>query len=146
MLFGYDSIANGASISMPPFFLYFGSTGPRGPYLPSIWTSLWSSLSLAAQAVGSILIGSVTDRLGRKWPASASAALTIAGTALQYFSHSRGMLLSGKIVNGLGIGAIMAIATTHGSEVAPFRLRGPVQQALVLFYVCLHARSWSWRC
>jgi MFS family permease len=132
---GYDSIANGASIAMPSFLLYFGRIGPTGPYLPSIWTSLWSSLSLAAQAIGAILIGYVTDRLGRKWPACASSALTIVGTAVQYTSHARGVLLVGKILNGFGIGAAMAIATTYASEIAPLVLRGPVQQCLVLFYV-----------
>ena len=135
MLMGYDSIANGASQAMPSFLLYFGKVGPKGPYLPSIWTSLWSSLSLAGQALGAILIGYITDRLGRKWPACASAALTIAGTAVQYTAHARGVLLVGKLINGLGIGAAMSIATTYASEVAPLVLRGPVQQALVLFYV-----------
>jgi MFS family permease len=135
MLMGYDSIANGASQAMPSFLLYFGEIGPTGPYLPSIWTSLWSSLSLAAQAVGAIVIGFVTDRLGRKWPACASSALTIVGTAVQYTSHARGVLLAGKILNGFGIGAAMAIATTYASEIAPLKLRGPVQQTLVLFYV-----------
>jgi MFS family permease len=135
MLNGYDSIANNASLAMPSFFLYFGSIGPDGPYLPSIWTSLWSSLSLAAQAIGAIVIGFVTDRLGRKWPACACSALTIVGTAVQFTSHARGVLLAGKILNGFGIGATMAIATTYASEIAPLKLRGPVQQCLVLFYV-----------
>ncbi len=35
MAFGYDTIANGASISMPAFFMYFGALGPTGYYLPS---------------------------------------------------------------------------------------------------------------
>lgn len=39
MMYGYDSIANGASLSMPAFQLYFGEMGETGPYLPSIWTS-----------------------------------------------------------------------------------------------------------
>lgn len=39
MMFGYDNIANGASLAMPSFFIYFGDIGPAGPYLPSLWTS-----------------------------------------------------------------------------------------------------------
>ena len=135
MLLGYDSIANGASIAMPSFFLYFGDFGPSGPYLPSIWTSLWTSLSLAAQAIGAIIIGFVTDRFGRKWPASACAALTVIGTAVQYIAHDRATLLGGKIINGFGIGAAMAVATVYASEIAPLKLRGLVQQSLVLCYI-----------
>jgi hypothetical protein len=36
---------------------------------------------------------------------------------MQYTSHRRGLLLSGKIVTGLGIGAAMAAATSYASEV-----------------------------
>ena len=103
---------------MPSFFLYYGSIGPEGPYLPSIWTSLWVAMSSLAQAVGAFTIGYVTDRFGRKWPASAVSALTIAGTAVQYYSTNRGVLLGGKIINGFGIGASMAVATTYASEVS----------------------------
>lgn len=103
---------------MPSFFLYFGNIGPKGPYLPSIWTSLWVAMSSLGQAVGAFTIGFFTDRFGRKWPACAVSALTIAGTAVQYSSTSRGMLLGGKVINGFGIGAAMATATTYASEVS----------------------------
>jgi hypothetical protein len=41
--FGYDSVTNGASLSMPSFFIYFGELGPTGYFLPAMWTSLWVS-------------------------------------------------------------------------------------------------------
>ncbi|KAJ5660001.1 hypothetical protein N7507_006452 [Penicillium longicatenatum] len=89
MLYGYDSIVNGASVSMPSFLLYFGNIGPTGSaYLPSIWTSLWNSMSLLCQAIGALMVGSISDRFG---------------------------------------------------QVAPLRLKGVVQQGLVLFYVFMMA-------
>lgn len=57
VVFGYDTVVNGASISMPAFLLYFGSMGTTGPYLPSIWTSLWTAMSVLMQAVGAITNG-----------------------------------------------------------------------------------------
>ncbi|KAI8200944.1 MFS transporter fmqE [Colletotrichum sp. SAR 10_65] len=66
--FAYDTTANGASISMPSFLLYFGDIGPTGPYLPSIWTSLWTAMSSLTQALGAILVGFIADRYGRKSP------------------------------------------------------------------------------
>lgn len=40
-MFGYDSVVNGASLSMPAFFIYFGELGPTGYFLPAMWTALW---------------------------------------------------------------------------------------------------------
>ncbi|PSR80306.1 general substrate transporter [Coniella lustricola] len=137
--FGYDSIANGASLSMPAFLMYFGELGPTGYYLPAMWTSLWSAFSYLAQAVGALAVGFVIDRFGRKWPGAAFSALTIIGTAVQYTAVTRGVLLAGKIISGFGIGAAMAIGTTYASEMAPLKLRAPIQQAIVLCTVIMYA-------
>lgn len=140
LVFGYDQIANGAAISMPSFLLYFGAMTPAGePYLPSIWTSLWTAMSNLMQAIGGILIGTISDRLGRKWSIIGSCAISAAGVAIQFTSNSRGMLLAGKMVNGFAIGAILAAATAWASEIAPLRLRGPIQSAIVLFTVLMQA-------
>lgn len=135
MVYGYDSVVNGASLAMPAFLIRFGEVGPTGLYLPSIWTSLWSAMSSLAQGFGSFGIGFVLDRFGRKWTGFAATALTLVGTAVQYFAFSRGMLLGGKIINGLGIGCAMATGTTYASEISPLRLRGPIQSAIILFFV-----------
>jgi predicted MFS family arabinose efflux permease len=41
----------------------------------------------------------------------------VVGTAVQYTSHSRGSLMAGKMVTGLGIGVAMATGTSYASEV-----------------------------
>jgi MFS family permease len=137
MLFGYDTVANSASISMPAFFIFYGDIGPTGPYLPSIWTSLWTAMSALCQSLAAFVIGFFMDRYGRRWPACAAGALTMVGTAVQYTTSTRGALLAGKMVNGFGVGASLAVATSYASEVAPMRLRGPVQSCLVLFTVLM---------
>lgn len=53
MVFGYDTIANGATSSMPGFEIYFGGVTPEGElYVPSIWASLWTAMSYLLQAMG----------------------------------------------------------------------------------------------
>jgi hypothetical protein len=117
ILFGYDSVINGASSSMPAFFYYFGELGPTGYYIPSLWSSLWSAMSALFQAIGAFGIGFIADRYGRKWPTCACSALTAVGTAVQFTATSRAVLLVGKMINGFGIGAAVTVATTYASEV-----------------------------
>jgi MFS family permease len=116
-LYGFDMIINGASISMPSFMLYFGEMGPDGPYLPSIWTSLWTAMASLTQAVGSILVGTISDKYGRKWPACCASIVTMVGTAVQFTAHSRGALMGGKMIAGFGIGASLAMGITYLAEV-----------------------------
>ncbi|PVH79629.1 MFS general substrate transporter [Cadophora sp. DSE1049] len=132
LAFGYDTIVNGATVAMPAFILTFGETGPTGPYLPSTWTSLWISMSALVQTLTALSGGWVADRWGRKWPASASGILTLIGTAMQYVTTTRALLLGGKMTTGAGLGIAMSIATSYASEVSPLNLRGPIQSALVL--------------
>jgi MFS family permease len=43
------------------------------------------------------------------------------------------------MISGFGIGAALAIGTSYASEIAPLKLRAPVQQAIVLFTVIMYA-------
>ncbi|KUJ16635.1 MFS general substrate transporter [Mollisia scopiformis] len=140
MCFGYDTIANGATISMPGFVIYFGAVTAEGElYVPSIWASLWTAMSYLLQAMGGFLIGFVSDRVGRKWPCVGSCVLSIAGVGIQFGATSRAMLLGGKMVNGLAIGCLFATATAWASEISPLRLRGPIQSAIILFMFFMQA-------
>ena len=116
-------------------------------------------MSSLAQVLGSFFVDYLLDRFGRKYTSAATGAFTLLGTGLQYHSTTRGVLLAGKIVNGLGIGAAMATATACASElyfnhastqndsdmarsrpsicVGPFNPRRPIQSGLVLFTVAM---------
>ncbi|KAF4550726.1 Sugar (and other) transporter-like protein 12 [Elsinoe fawcettii] len=140
LLFGYDQIVNGASISMPSFLLYFGAMTPdHKPYLPSIWTSLWTAMSQLLQALGGLIAGFVADRIGRKYTIMGFSVISAAGVAVQFVATTRGVLLAGKMINGLAIGSIIAVATTWASEISPLRMRAPIQSAIVLFTVLMQA-------
>lgn len=137
-VFGYDSVVNGASISMPAFLLYFGAMTPDHQlYIPSIWASLWTAMSYLLQAIGGFGVGFVSDRIGRKWSAVGSCFISFAGVGMQFAANSRGLLLAGKMVNGLAIGCVFATATSWASEISPVRLRGPIQSGIVLFMVLI---------
>ncbi|PVH79619.1 MFS general substrate transporter [Cadophora sp. DSE1049] len=135
MVCGYDLVVNGASIAMPSFLFYFGEVGPTGPYLPAIWTSLWVAMGALMQSIGAFLSGFLSDRWGRKWVGFAAGATTMISTGIQYSSVSRGALLAGKMLAGLGLGVAVSVSTSYASEVAPPNLRRPVQSSLVLVTV-----------
>jgi SP family general alpha glucoside:H+ symporter-like MFS transporter len=119
MNYGYDTISNGSSIAMPACILSFGSIDATGSmYLPSIWTSLWTSMTNLGQAFGAFAAGVLSQKIGRRWTAVALAVLSIAGTFLLFFATSRGMLLGGKIINGAVVGGLMAVGTTYAADVS----------------------------
>lgn len=124
---------------MPGFLLYFGDKNASGLYLPSLWTSLWTSMSALAQALSATSTGFLADRIGRKWTGCIAGVISIAGASVQYTAHTRSALLGGKIVSGLGIGMAMATGTTYASEIVSPRLVPPVQQALVIFILIMQA-------
>ena len=92
-------------------------------------------MSNLAQALGAFSVGFIMDRYGRKYVGSAASAFTIVGTALQFTAHTRSVLLGGKIISGFGIGAAQAVGVTYASEIAPIKLRAPIQQTIILFTV-----------
>ncbi|KAJ5177127.1 uncharacterized protein N7482_003004 [Penicillium canariense] len=139
VLFGYDTIVNGASISMPAFLLYFGDKDSTGLYLPSLWTSLWTSMSALAQALTATGTGYLADRIGRKWSGCIAGVISLAGASVLYIAQTRSALLGGKIVMGLGIGMAMAAGTTYASEIVSPHLVPQVQQALVIFILIMQA-------
>ncbi|KAJ5974415.1 hypothetical protein N7481_011625 [Penicillium waksmanii] len=138
-MFGYDTIVNGASISMPAFMMYFGEKDATGLYLPSLWTALWTSMSALAQALSATGTGFLADRIGRKWVGITAGLISLAGASVQYTAKTRISLLGGKIVGGLGIGMSMACGMTYASEVVPPRLVPIVQQAMVVFILIMQA-------
>ncbi|KAJ5108302.1 hypothetical protein N7456_004977 [Penicillium angulare] len=134
ILFGFDTIVNGAGVSMPAFIVYFGKVDAAGSlYLPSLWTSLWTSMSALAQALSAMATGALADRLGRKWCGVIGGVISFAGAAIQCTAQTRSILLAGKIVGGFGIGMTMAIGMTYASEVVPPRLVPLIQKCLVIF-------------
>lgn len=82
---GYDTIANGATLAMPAFELFFGhyDAVTKELYLDSIWTSLWSSMTNVGSILGSAIAGPVSQKIGRRYTGMVFGAVT--ASHLQYF-------------------------------------------------------------
>lgn len=114
------------------FFAFFDVVN-IGYALPAISTQFGVSSTVAALAVsiglvgyiiGSLSDGLVADRFGRRVALVISVAAFSAGTIIAALAPDLSVLLVGRFIAGMGIGAEIAAATAYVSEIAPASLRG----------------------
>jgi AAHS family 4-hydroxybenzoate transporter-like MFS transporter len=73
---------------------------------------------------GATIIGSVSDRIGRKKALIIGACFFSVGTLLACFSHSLASLIPMRVFAGIGIGGAVPCAITLTSEYSPLKGRG----------------------
>ncbi|KAK3143349.1 hypothetical protein QOZ80_4AG0299260 [Eleusine coracana subsp. coracana] len=74
--------------------------------------------------LGSIAAGRTSDVIGRKWTIGLAAAVFQAGAAIMTFAPSFAMLMTGRLLAGIGIGIGIMVAPVYISEITPATLRG----------------------
>ncbi|EXL40182.1 hypothetical protein FOCG_17283 [Fusarium oxysporum f. sp. radicis-lycopersici 26381] len=131
MAFGFDIIIVGVVTAFPAFLQRFGELQNGMPILPSIWLSLWNASMQIGFMIGSVIVGWVADRFGRKISMMTGSIITAAGIAVVYtcdlsdsMGHRRGTFLAGKIVIGMGLSMMATTCMTYNSEIVPVKLRG----------------------
>lgn len=87
---------------------------------------------LIGMAIGSILLGWIGDRIGRKRAYVSCLALMFAGSAFCYFANDITELFIWRLVMGLGLGGVTPLATTLVSEWTNKRVRSIVVAAVVV--------------
>ena len=114
-LFGYDTgVISGAQ-------LYFVNDFPD---ITDKQRSLIVSLALAGAAVGSMISGTLSDKIGRKKVILIADVLFTLGAAVMGFAPTIGVLMAGRILIGLGVGIAAQVVPIYLSEVAPVEIRG----------------------
>lgn len=113
-MFGYDTgVVSGAMIKIDNKF-----------NLTPYWHELIVSITIGAAAISAALSGLLTEVFGRK-PVLilASIVLTI-GAAMTAASPDKYVLLSGRVIIGLGIGFVAMAVPMYIAESAPPDMRG----------------------
>jgi len=87
---------------------------------------------LIGMAIGSIALGWIGDRIGRKIAYVSCLALMFVGSAFCYFANSLGELFVWRLVMGLGLGGITPLATTLVSEWTNKRMRSIVVATVIV--------------
>lgn len=151
-LFGFDIASLSAILSTNQYKCYFND-GPEGPpYNDNVACSGLTSLrqggvtaSMSAGSwFGAIVSGFVTDRLGRKRAIMIGCIIWIIGSVIMCASQNVGMLIAGRVINGLAVGIESSQVPVYVSEMSQPSLRGRVVSAqqwaitwgiLIMFYI-----------
>ncbi|SPO02224.1 probable RCO3 - probable glucose transporter [Cephalotrichum gorgonifer] len=129
LLFGYDTGSINGILAMRQFKDQF-STGYINPVggLPDLTTkesSIVVAILSAGTFTGSIASAPVADSfLGRRFSLLASCIVFCLGGILQTVATALPMLMAGRYIAGVGVGAISVIAPLYQSEMAPKWIRG----------------------
>ncbi|EMR70048.1 hypothetical protein MGN70_003506 [Eutypa lata] len=121
LLFGYDSAFIGTTISRAYFKTAFGITAENANEVSSNITSAFQAGAL----VGALLCFFITERIGRKWTLETSVAVFIVGAVLMTAtSGNLSMMYAGRVLTGLGCGAITATVPSYIAELSIPSIRG----------------------
>jgi len=109
-------------------------------HVPEGAVGIITSLVLVGAMPGALFGGRVADAIGRRGALVACGAVFVLGVLIELFASSLGILLAGRFVAGLAIGASSTVSTLYISEVSPPTQRGAnlalFQFAVVLGIVC----------
>src|SRR5580704_16300586 len=88
------------------------------------------SAALFGLAIGAILSGPITDRVGRRAMLNCSVAIFGLACVASSFSGDLSQLVIWRFITGLGLGSAMPNAVTMMSEFLPSRLRATLTNAM----------------
>ncbi len=146
LLFGYDiGVISGALLFIKQDF----------SLTPALEGFMVSSILVGA-VIGAGASGALGDRLGRRKMLLIAAVVFAAGAVGMALSPTVGILITLRIITGLGVGASSVLVTTYISEIAPTEIRGRLtsmfQLAITLGILLAYlvnfalsgAEAWRW--
>ncbi|KAL6708429.1 hypothetical protein ACN47E_002692 [Coniothyrium glycines] len=119
MLFGFDISSMSAIISTDQYLNFFNN--PSGLEQGVIGASL-----AAGSVVGSAMAGSISDKFGRRDALFFACLWWLAGTALQVACTGQGMLIAGRILNGVTVGITSSQVPVYLAEISKHSQRGAI--------------------
>ena len=117
MLFGFDISSMSAIILVPQYNNYFNS--PTGLRQGAIGSAL-----AAGSVVGSIIAGPVSNWVGRRRSLMFAVCWWLVGTAVQTACTGSGMLIAGRVLNGVCVGITSSQVPVYIAEIARKEKRG----------------------
>ncbi|KAF5636781.1 major facilitator superfamily transporter [Fusarium tjaetaba] len=149
MIFGYSSGQVSGYFMMKDYGERFGEPNGDGTYNFSAARqgTITGLLSIGC-LFGSLIAGSLCDSIGRRKTISISALWTCVGTIIEVASqHAWYQHAIGRLVTGLGVGALSVAVPMYQSESAPAIIRGLIVSCYQLFVTlgiwCAEMVNWG---
>ena len=96
--------------------------------LTEILLSDSASATLFGYIVGTYVVSTISDYVGRRLGLVTNALLVAVGTLISALSFNAPELIAGRFIAGMGIGAEISIINTYMSEITPSHMRGKMTQ------------------
>ncbi|KAG6372455.1 general substrate transporter [Boletus reticuloceps] len=132
VLFGYDTGIAGGVVSQPYFEEQFGIIGSDGKVNKSKAVTISSNVVSVLQAgafFGALGSAPLSAHFGRRWTLAGFTLVFCVGAILTTVaggSRGIGYIYSGRVISGVGIGGISAVAPAYVSECSPKDVRGRI--------------------
>ncbi|KAI0781707.1 general substrate transporter [Irpex lacteus] len=137
-IFGYDTGQISDILLMDDFLLRFATcssaTDASMCHFSITREGLIVSLLSIGTLIGALLGARIADWLGRRWAMTSECGIFIVGVIVQISaSHSWPQFAVGRLISGLGIGALSAAVPMYQAETAPPQIRGALTTTYQLF-------------
>jgi len=132
VLFGYDTGIAGGVVSQQYFKQQFGLLNPDGSTNTAKSNTISSNVVSVLQAgafFGALASAPISAAIGRKWSLLMFISVFAIGAILTTVaggSNGIALIYAGRVVSGLGIGAVSAVAPAYVSECCPKDVRGRI--------------------
>ncbi|KAK8928077.1 hypothetical protein H634G_10504 [Metarhizium anisopliae BRIP 53293] len=130
LLFGYDTGAINGILAMSAFKTQFGAnchsttTSDSSLSICPKDASLIVAILSAGTAIGALLAAPAGDSLGRRISLLISVGIFCIGAICQVCANEIALLLVGRALAGVGVGAVSVLVPLYQSEMAPKWIRG----------------------
>jgi MFS family permease len=132
VLFGYDTGIAGGVVSQPAFRREFGLYNADNTPNTKLITKVSSNVVSVLQAgafFGALGSAPISSAIGRRYTLVAFSLVFLVGAILTTVSgdgKGLGYIYAGRVISGLGIGGISAVAPAFVSECSPKAVRGRI--------------------
>lgn len=96
--------------------------------------SLIVAAVLGGGSLATLISGPFADRFGRRLSINVSAIVFIIGTIILIYSSSFVHVMTGRLIQGIGVGIITIVVPLYVAETTPSKFRG---RSVTLFQLCL---------
>ncbi|KAI9745197.1 MAG: hypothetical protein M1818_001475 [Claussenomyces sp. TS43310] len=156
ILFGIDQGVVSVILVMNQFLVEFPrvASGAGG-----FWKGLLTAMIELGALLGALNQGWIADKYSRKYSIVLAVAIFTIGSILQTAAQGYAMLTVARLIGGIGIGMLSAVAPLYISEISPPEIRGTllvleelsiVTGIVLAFWITYGTRymvdtTWAWR-